>query len=134
MSPLQLNATASAEWTVGEADLASALAEPGDALPAVFATPRLIALMELASARLLQPLLGPGEVSAGVSLEVSHTAATLPGVNVTATARYVGREGSLFVIKITASDPAGEIGRATHKRAIVSAERLMAGAARRAQR
>jgi len=132
MPELQLNATATAECVVGEADLASALSiEPDDMLPAVFSTPRMVALMELASARLLRPILGPGELSAGVSLDVVHTAATLPGAKVTATARYVGRDGNLYVIKVTASDPAGEIGRGTHKRAIVSAERLMAGAERR---
>jgi len=129
MPELHLNATATAEWIVSENDLASALsAEPGDVFPAVFSTPRLMALMELASARLLRPILGAGELSVGVSLEVVHTAATLPRARVTATARYVGRDGKLYVIKVTASDPAGEIGRATHKRAIVSTERLMAGA------
>jgi len=135
MSELKLNATATAECVVGVADLASALScESGDNFPAVFSTPRMVALMELASARLLSPVLAPGELSAGVSLDVVHTAATLPGAKVTATARYVGREGKLYVFKVTAFDPAGEIGRATHKRAIVSAERLMAGAEQRNQR
>jgi predicted thioesterase len=134
MPALPLNATATAEKIVSESDLASSLpSDPAaDAFPPVFATPRLIGLMELASARLLRPVLGPGELSVGVSLDVVHTAATLPGTKVTATARYVGRDGELFVMKITASDPAGEIGRATHKRAIVSVDRLLAGAKKRA--
>ena len=133
MPELHLNATATAECIVSQTDLASALSsDPDDVFPAVFSTPRMVALMELASARLLQPVLGSGELSAGVSIDVIHTAATLPGVRVTATARYVGREGNLYVIKVTAFDPAGEIGRGTHKRAILSAERLMTGAERRA--
>ena len=133
MPELHLNATATAECVVGQADLASALSvEPGAVFPAVFSTPRMVALMELASARLLQPVLGSGELSAGVSIDMVHTAATLAGVRVTATARYVGREGNLYVIKVSASDPAGKIGRGTHKRAILSAERLMSGAERRA--
>jgi len=134
MSKLQLNDIATAEAVVTEADLASSLAKAigvGDAFPDVYATPRLVALMELASARLLQREHGPGELSVGVSLEVVHTAATLPGSKVTATARYVGRDGKLFVIKVSASDPAGEIGHGTHKRAIVSTERLIAGAEKR---
>jgi predicted thioesterase len=136
MSPLKLNDTATAEAIVTEADLASSLASAlgvGDPFPGVYATPRLVALMELASARLLQREHGPGELSVGVSLEMFHTAATLPGAKVTATARYVGRDGKLFVIKVTASDPAGEIGHCTHKRAIVCTERLMAGAEKRRQ-
>ena len=132
MPELPFNATATAEWIVGDSDLASSLSpDPADAFPAVFATPRLVALMELACARVLRPILNPGELSAGVSLEVEHTAATLPGNKITATARYVGRDGRLYVFKVTAADPAGEIGRATHKRAIVSAERLLAGARKR---
>ena len=136
MSLPQLNDTAVAESIVTEADLASSLAKAigvSDAFPDVYATPRLVALMELASARLLQGALGPGELSVGVSLEVVHTAATLPGAKVTATARYVGRDGKLFVIKVSASDPAGEIGHGTHKRAIVTTQRLMAGAEKRQQ-
>lgn len=133
MPELLLNATATAEWVVRASDLASSLpSDPRDVFPPVFATPRLAALMELASARLLQPVLGPGELSVGVSLDLVHTAATLEGARVTATARYVGREGSAYILKVTASDPAGEIGRATHKRAIVSVARLLAGAKKRA--
>lgn len=132
---LQLNDTATAEWIVGGADLASALAaEPGDAFPPVFSTPRLAALMELAAARLLRPALGPGELSVGISLDLAHTAATPEGVRVKAMARFVGREANAYVIKITAEDSAGEIGRATHKRAIVAQERLLAGARKRAGR
>jgi predicted thioesterase len=91
----------------------------------------MVAVMELASARLLRPLLGPGELSVGVTVDIAHTAATPPGVTVKALARYAGREGKLFVFEVVASDPGGEIGRGTHKRAIISAERLLSGAAKR---
>jgi fluoroacetyl-CoA thioesterase len=129
---LEMNATATAAWTVGPADLASALPiEMGDAFPPVFATARMIGLMEIAAARVLQPLLGPGELSVGVTVDVSHTAPTPVGALVTATARYAGREGKLFLFEVSVSDPAGEVGRGWHKRAIVSNERLQSGAARR---
>jgi len=106
--------------------------EPGDAFPPVFATSRMVGLMEVAAARVLRPHLREGEVSVGVSVDVVHSAATAPGVTVTATARFVGREGKLFLFEISAADSAGEVGRGTHKRAIVSSERLVAGASRRA--
>jgi fluoroacetyl-CoA thioesterase len=127
-----LNATGTAQWTVGPADLASALPlETGDAFPPVFATARMIGLMEIAASRVLQPLLGPGELSVGVTVDVSHTAPTPLGAQVTATARYAGREGKLFLFEVSVSDPGGEVGRGWHKRAIVSSERLQSGAAKR---
>ena len=132
MSEPALDATASASFTVTPSDLASALnLEPEDAFPPVFATSRMVALMELAAARVLRPHLRPGELSVGVTLDVVHTAATPPGATVSATARLVGREGKLFVFEVLAADDAGEIGRCTHKRAVVTTERLVAGAARR---
>ena len=128
----ELNATATAEIMVGPEHLASALPiEMGDAFPAVFATARMIGLMEIAAARVLQPLLGPGELSVGVTVDITHSAPTPPGVKVTATARYAGREGKLFLFEISAADPGGEIGRGWHKRAIVTSERLQQAAARR---
>jgi len=119
---------------VRESDCANALSlsdDPHDNFPAVFATTRMIALMELAGARLLHPLLQPGEMSVGTHIDVSHTAATPIGATVTATATYRGQDGKLFVFEVVAYDPAGEIGSGTHKRAIVSRDRLLAGAAKR---
>ena len=117
---------------VTDADLASALPlESGDAFPAVFATARMIALMEIASARALHPFLAAGEMSVGVAVEVTHSAPTPPGAVVTAEARFLGREGKLLVFEVVASDPGGEVGRGRHKRAVVTAERLQAGAAKR---
>jgi fluoroacetyl-CoA thioesterase len=134
MTEPQIGASATADLIVTEADCANALRlsnDPRDDFPAVFATTRMIALMELAGARLLHPLLQPGEMSVGAHVDISHTAATPIGARVAATATYRGRDGKLFVFDVVADDPAGEIGRGTHKRAIVSKERLLAGAAKR---
>ena len=128
----ELNATATAELVVGPNDLASSFPdEMGDQFPAVLATARMIALMEVAAARVLKPLLEPGELSVGVTVDITHTAPTPPGARVTTTARYAGREGKLFLFEVSASDPGGEIGRGWHKRAIVTSERLQSGAAKR---
>lgn len=128
----EINTTASAEIFVSATDLASALSlEAGDSYPPVFATSRMIALMEIASSRILRPFLEPGELSVGVTVDVSHRAATPRGIKVTATARYLGREEKLFVFEVVAHDRGGEIGRGTHKRAIISQERLLAGAEQR---
>ena len=134
MIGLEIGASGTVDLVVGEADCANALNlsdDPRDNFPAVFATTRMIALMELAGARLLHPLLQRGEMSVGAHVDVSHTAATPIGATVTATATYRGRDGKLFVFEVVAHDPAGEIGSGTHKRAIVSRDRLLAGAAKR---
>jgi fluoroacetyl-CoA thioesterase len=132
MSEPTVDSTASARLTVAPSDLADTLnLEPGDAFPPVFATSRMVGLMEVAAARILRPHLREGEASVGVTVDVIHTAATPPGATVTATAKLVGRDGKLFLFDVSAADNAGEIGRGTHKRAVVATERLVAGAARR---
>ncbi len=129
---LEPDASASVTWRVSESDLASAIAvDQPDAFPPVLATARMIALMEVAAARVLRPLLADGELSVGVTVDVAHTAATPPDATVQTTARLIGQEGKLYVFEVKAEDDGGEIGRGTHKRAIVSAERLAGGAARR---
>ncbi len=132
MSEPAVDSTASARLTVASSDLADTLnLEPGDAFPPVFATSRMVGLMEVAASRILRPYLREGEVTVGVSVDVVHMAATPPGATVTATAKFVGRDGKLFLFEVSAADNAGEIGRGTHKRAVVATERLVAGAARR---
>ena len=128
----EINATATAELIIGPDDLASSISnETDDQFPAVLATARMVALMEIAASRVLKPLLEPGELSVGVTVDISHTAPTPPGAQVITTARYAGREGKLFLFEVSASDPGGEIGRGWHKRAIVTSERLQSGAAKR---
>lgn len=125
--------TASATTLVTGADLADVLNQtPEDAFPPVYATSKMVGLMELAAARVMRQALSAGELSVGVTLDVSHVAATPIGVEVTAEARYVGRDGKLFVFEVFARDRGGEIGRGTHKRAIVSTDRLVSTAVRRA--
>ena len=129
----ELNSTGTASLVVGPQHLASSISgETGDEFPPVLATARMIALMEVAASRVLIPLLGPGELSVGVTIDITHTAPTPLGAEVTATARYAGREGKLFLFEVSCADKGGEVGRGWHKRAIVSSERLQSGAARRA--
>ncbi|EKG10370.1 Thioesterase superfamily [Macrophomina phaseolina MS6] len=132
-------ATGTATLVVSSADLAStAAAESADSgsieLPAVLSTPRMIALMELAAAKLLAPFLAPGQASVGAHVEATHSAPTPLGATITATATFKGVEGKLFVFDVVAEDAAGEAGRGTHKRAVVEVERLKKGVAIRAEK
>jgi predicted thioesterase len=134
MTEPEVGDQATVDLVVRDSDCADALNlgnDPRDQFPQVFATTRMIALMELAGARLLQPLLHEGEMSVGAHVDVSHAASTPIGGRVKATATYRKREGKLFVFDVVAHDPAGEIGRGIHKRAIVLKDRLVAGAFRR---
>jgi fluoroacetyl-CoA thioesterase len=99
----------------------------------------VISLMEIAAARILTPILGPGQMSVGVSVDVSHGAPTPLGRKVVAEAKYLGRtgakgkdgEGKLFEFEVMAKDEGGEIGRGRHVRAVVDARRLEAAAVKR---
>ncbi len=129
---LEIGTTASVSRMVEASDLASALSDDHrEHFPDVFATARMVAFMELAAAQVLRPLLANGELSVGVTIDVTHSAATALGDTVRATAKYMGREGKLYIFVVTAEDSAGEIGRGTHRRAIISTSRLLAGAQRR---
>lgn len=132
ISEPEVNAIASAQLVVEPQDLASSISQdPQDTFPPVFATARMVALMETAAARIFHPYLQSGEFSVGVSVNVSHTAATPLGILVAAYARYIERENKLFVFEVWAEDAGGEIGRGIHKRAVVMSDRLLSGAKRR---
>jgi fluoroacetyl-CoA thioesterase len=129
---LPIDTVATASTLITGADLASILNQTAeDAFPAVYATSKLIGLMELAAARAMRPCLSDGELSVGVSVDVTHSAATPIGAEVLAQARFVGREGKLYLFEVTARDAGGEVGRGFHKRAIVSEARLLQGASKR---
>ncbi len=102
-----------------------------DRYPPVLATSRMVALMEIAAARMLIGLLQPGQLSVGVNVDIRHTAATPVGCAVRAVATFLGQEGKLYRFKVEAFDPAGPIGEGEHTRAIIATERLMAGAEKR---
>jgi predicted thioesterase len=129
---MKVGESAEASLVVESADTAARLAiEPGDAYPEVFATTRMIALMEVAASRMMRPLLRPGELSVGVGVNVRHTAPTPVGSRVRAVATYLGDEGKLFRFRVEAFDEGGSIGEGQHTRAIIATERLLTGAARR---
>ncbi|OJJ15666.1 thioesterase [marine bacterium AO1-C] len=129
---LEMNESAEARMVVQEADLASALPiSEEDNFPEVFATSRMIALMELAAARLMQKALTEGQLSVGVGVNIKHLAATPKGKEVWAVATFTRMEGKLYMFTIEAFDEAGKIGEGSHSRAIIATERLLAGASKR---
>jgi predicted thioesterase len=129
---IEVDATAQIALEVRYEDTAHALSTlTDDTFPEVLATSKMIALMELAAAKLLRPLLRDGELSVGVVVNVKHLAATPIGGNVRAVATYAGPDGKMHRFRVQAFDDAGLIGEGEHTRAIISTERLLAGAAKR---
>jgi len=117
------------DYVVQSKDLAKELSiDDNDEFPEVFATSRMVALMELAAARLMKPLLKEGELSVGVNVNVNHLAATPNKEVVRSVATFKGMEGKLFKFEVALFDNGGKAGFGTHTRAIVKTERLLQGA------
>ena len=117
------------DYVVQSKDLAKELSiAANDEFPEVFATSRMVALMELAAARLMKPLLKEGELSVGVNVNVNHLAATPNKEVVRSVATFKGMEGKLFKFEVALFDNGGKAGFGTHTRAIVKTERLLQGA------
>jgi fluoroacetyl-CoA thioesterase len=115
-----------------EGDLASDLPlAAGDAFPPVFATSRMIALMEVAAARLMKPIVPADRLSVGVSLNVTHLTATPGGETVRALATFLGMEGKLCKFRVEVHDRGGKVGEGTHTRAVVETARLLKGSGER---
>ena len=131
---MEISQSLELEYQVTSADLAKSLSiDSNDDFPEVLATSRMIALMELAAARLMKSELSLGELSVGVNVNVNHLAATLNHDTVKAVAQYTGMKGKLYEFNVTLFDSAGIAGKGTHTRAIVETSRLLAGAKSRVQ-
>ena len=129
---MEINQTFELTHTIGEDDLASALSPyPEDKFPPVFATSRMIGLMELCAAGMMKPLLKEGELSVGVGVNITHLAPTPPGEKITIKAEFKGREHTLYRFKVIVSDNGGIIGKGAHTRAVINTEQLVKTAKKR---
>jgi len=102
------------------------------AMPKVFATGFMIVLMEWTCLQLLAPHLDAGEGSVGIHVDVSHTAATLPGMAVTVEAECIAVEGRRATFNVRAHDGVDLIGEGRHERAVVVWDKFNARVAEKA--
>jgi fluoroacetyl-CoA thioesterase len=102
------------------------------AMPKVFATGFMIVLMEWTCLQLLAPHLDAGEGSVGIHVDVSHTAATLPGMTVTVEAECIAVEGRKATFNVRAHDGIDLIGEGRHERAVVVWDKFNARVAEKA--
>ena len=85
---------------------------------AVFATPAMIALIEETAWKSV------ADVAVGISLNVTHLAASPVGMKVTCNTTLVEVDKRRLVFSVEVEDETGKVGEGTHERFIVQAEKF----------
>ena len=99
--------------------------EVGSGSLLVYATPCMVALMEGAACEAIEEALAEGQTTVGTALNIEHISATPVGLDVRAEATVTAVDGKVITFEIKAFDEAGEIGRGTHKRVIINAQKFL---------
>jgi fluoroacetyl-CoA thioesterase len=85
----------------------------------IFSTPNLVLLLEEAAIEGLAPHLRDDQASVGSKIDIAHTAPTLLGQTVTATATVTEVDRRRVVFDIRVEDDTEVIGTGTHERFVV---------------
>lgn len=94
-------------------------------MPKVFATGFMVGFIEWTCIQALNSHLEwPKEQTVGTYIEVSHTAATPPGLEVTATARLVEVDGRRLVFEVEARDDIDLIAKGRHERFVIDKDKF----------
>lgn len=94
-------------------------------MPEVFATGFLVGLLEWACIMALKPHLDwPQEQTVGTHINVSHSAATPPGLEVTAHVKLLAVEGRKLTFSVEAHDGIDTIAQGTHERYVIMREKF----------
>jgi fluoroacetyl-CoA thioesterase len=107
------------EWTLAHMD-------PN--WPAVFTTPAMIGMMEMASSYAVRTSLPAGSITVGVRIEVEHLKPVPVGAIVTAISRLAEVDGRRLIFECEARSGEELIGRGRVFHAIVEHTRFLAGA------
>ena len=101
--------------------------EEFSAMPEVLATGFLVGLLEWACIRAINPHLDwPQEQTLGTHIDVSHEAATPPGLEVTVAVELIAVEGRRLLFNVEAHDGVDLISRGRHERFVVNKEKFLA--------
>lgn len=95
-------------------------------MPEVFATAFMVGFMEWACMEALRPYLEEGERTLGTMINITHQAATPPGMTVTARVTCLEVDGKRTLWEIEARDELEVIGKGTHERFTVNNEKFSA--------
>jgi len=95
------------------------------AMPEVLATGFLVGFLEWACIKAINPYLDwPQEQSVGTHINVSHEAATPPGLEITATVELVEVDGRRLVFTVEAHDGVDLISKGRHERFVINKEKF----------
>ncbi len=95
------------------------------AMPKVFATGFLVGFFEWACIKAINPHIDwPDEQTVGTRIDVNHTAATPPGLEVTARVKLVEVDRKKLVFEVEANDGIDTISKGVHERFIINAEKF----------
>ncbi|MEW6423578.1 MAG: thioesterase family protein [Bacillota bacterium] len=104
-------------------------------MPKVLATGFMVGLFEWTCIQAINPHLDwPGEQTVGTGVNLSHLAATPPGLTVTVKVKLEKAEGRKLTFSIVADDGVDKISEGTHERFIIDAVKFNAKAAAKAAR
>ena len=96
------------------------------AMPNVFATGFMVGLIEWTCIQALNPHLDwPAEQTVGTHIDVSHIAATPPGLKVTAKVKLVEVDGKRLVFEVQAHDGIDHITIGKHERFVINKDKFM---------
>lgn len=95
------------------------------AMPEVFATGFLVGFLEWACIKAINPHLDwPAEQTVGTHIDVSHEAATPPGLEVTARVELVEVNGRKLVFDVEAHDGVDRISKGRHERFVIDKQKF----------
>jgi len=91
-------------------------------MPEVFATGLMVGFIEWVCIQAINPHIEwPKEQTVGTHINVSHTAATPPGMEVSANIKLTKVDGKRLVFEVEAYDESGIIGKGIHERFVINA-------------
>lgn len=99
--------------------------EVGSGSLLVYATPCMVALMEVAACEAISQTLPETQTTVGTLLNLEHISATPVGLEVRAEAEVTAVEGKCITFSVKAFDESGEIGHGTHQRIIVTSQKFL---------
>jgi len=103
-------------------------------MPQVFATGFMVGFLEWACIKAVNPHLDwPEEQTVGTHVNVSHLAATPPGLEVTAKVKLTQVDGRRLVFEVEANDGVDVISKGTHERFVINRTRFSEKVKQKAQ-
>lgn len=94
-------------------------------MPEVFATGFLVGFLEWACIKAINPHLDwPREQTVGIHIDISHTAATPAGFEVTAKVKLVEVDGRRLLFEVDAHDGIDLISKGKHERFVINKEKF----------